>query len=160
LMYASTGDAKVLEKLNYVIKELKKAQDANGDGYLSGIPDGDKAWREIAKGDIRADNFATNDRWVPWYNIHKTYAGLRDAYVYAGNETAKTMLIKLSDWSLKLTEGLSDEQMELMLRGEYGGMNEVFVDVAEITGEQKYLTLAKRFSHRLLLDPLLKRKDE
>src|SRR5690554_6368797 len=124
LMYASTGDAKVLGKLNYVINELKKAQDANGNGYLSGIPDGDKAWREIAKGDIRADNFSTNERWVPWYNIHKIYAGLRDAYLYAGNETAKAMLVKLSDWAVKLTENLTDEQLQNMLRTEHGGMNE------------------------------------
>lgn len=160
LMYASTGNEVVLQRLNYMIDELKKCQDKHGNGYIGGIPDGDEAWKALAKGQIKVDNFSLNDKWVPWYNIHKTYAGLRDAYVYAGNETAKAMLVKLSDWALKLTEGLSDEQMELMLRGEYGGMNEVFVDVAEITGEQKYLTLAKRFSHRLLLDPLLKRKDE
>src|SRR5690554_92762 len=160
LMYASTGDAKVLEKLNYVIKELKKAQDANGDGYLSGIPKGEEAWREIAEGDIRADNFATNERWVPWYNIHKTYAGLRDAYVYAGNETAKTMLVKLSDWSLKLIEDHSEEQLQNMLRTEHGGMNEIFVDVAQITGDKKYLKLAEQFSHQAILNPLRAHKDE
>ena len=123
LMYASTGNEIVLKRLNYMIDELKKSQDKNGNGYLGGIPDGDDAWKALAKGQIKVDNFSLNDKWVPWYNLHKTYAGLRDAYLYAGNETAKTMLVKLSDWALQLTESLSDEQMELMFRSEYGGMN-------------------------------------
>jgi DUF1680 family protein len=160
LMYAATGDEIALSRLNYMIDELKKAQDKNGNGYLGGIPDGDEAWKALASGHIKVDNFSLNDKWVPWYNLHKTYAGLRDAYIYAHNETAKAMLIKLSDWALQLTESLSDEQMELMLRGEYGGMNEIFVDVAEMTGDKKYLTLAKRFSHRHLLNPLLQQQDQ
>ena len=118
LMYASTGNEIVLKRLNYMIDELKKCQDKNGNGYLGGIPDGDDAWKALAKGQIKVDNFSLNDKWVPWYNLHKTYAGLRDAYFYAGNETAKAMLVKLSDWALQLTESLSDEQMELMLRSE------------------------------------------
>ncbi len=160
LMYASTGNETALKRLNYMIDELKKCQDKNGNGYLGGIPDGDDAWKALAKGQIKVDNFSLNDKWVPWYNLHKTYAGLRDAYLYAGNETAKAMLIKLSDWALQLTESLSDEQMELMLRSEYGGMNEIFVDVADITGDKKYLALAKRFSHRHLLNPLLQHEDQ
>lgn len=160
LTYAATGDKALLERLNYAIAELKKAQDKNGNGYLGGIPDGDDAWKALAKGQMKVDNFSLNDKWVPWYNLHKTYAGLRDAYLLAGNEDAKAMLIKLSDWAVELTEGLTDEQMELMLRSEYGGMNEIFVDVAEITGDKKYLAVARRFSHRLLLNPLLEKRDE
>jgi hypothetical protein len=160
LTYAATGDKVLLERLNYAIAELKKAQDKNGNGYLGGIPDGDDAWKALAKGQMKVDNFSLNDKWVPWYNLHKTYAGLRDAYLLAGNEDAKVMLIKLSDWAVKLTEGLNDEKMELMLRSEYGGMNEIFVDVAEITGDKKYLAVARRFSHRLLLNPLLQKRDE
>jgi DUF1680 family protein len=70
------------------------------------------------------------------------------------------MLIKLSDWCLHLTAKLSDAQMQDMLRSEHGGMNEVFADVAEITGDMKYLELARRFSHRAILDPLLAEKDK
>jgi len=79
LMYASTGDQEILRRLNYFVAELKKCQDKNGNGYIGGIPNGKKAWDEIAKGDLRADNFSTNDLWVPWDNLHKTCAGLRDA---------------------------------------------------------------------------------
>src|SRR5690606_38834833 len=159
LTYAATGDKALLARLNYMIAELTKAQDKNGNGYLGGIPDGDDAWKALAKGQLKVDNFSLNDKWVPWYNLHKTYAGLRDAYLLAGNEDAKAMLITLSDWAVELTAGLTDEQMELMLRSEYGGMNEIFVDVAEITGDKKYLAVARRFSHRLLLNPLLQKRD-
>src|SRR5690606_6530029 len=127
LTYAATGDKALLARLNYMIAELKKAQDKKGNGYLGGISDGDDTWKALAKGQLKVDNFSLNDKWVPWYNLHKTYAGLRDAYLLAGNEDAKAMLIALSDWAVELTEGLTEEQMELMLRSEYGGMNEIFV---------------------------------
>ena len=41
--------------------------------------------------------------------------------------------------------------MEKMLGNEHGGMNEVLADAYAITGEQKYLDCARRFSHRMLL---------
>ncbi len=154
LMFASTGDAEVSNRLNYFIAELKRAQQANGDGYLGGIPGGRAAWRDVAEGRLQADNFSVNGKWVPWYNLHKTYAGLRDAYKYAGNEDARAMLIALSDWALRLTSHLSEEQMQAMLKSEHGGMNEIFADVYQMTGERKYLDLALKFSHQSVLQPL------
>ena len=159
LMVASTGDAEALRRLNYVVAELKRAQEANGDGYLGGIPGGRQAWRDVAAGKIKADNFAVNGKWVPWYNLHKVYAGLRDAWVHAGNEDARAMLIALSDWALRLTAQLSDAQMQAMLRSEHGGMNEIFADVFQMTGDKRYLDLALRFSHQSILQPLAKRED-
>ncbi len=158
LMYASTGDAEVLRRLNYFVAELKKCQQ-NNNGYIGGIPGGKEAFDQIAQGNLQADNFSVNGKWVPWYNLHKVFAGLRDAYTYAGNEDAKKMLIALSDWTLGLTNKLSDAQMQDMLRSEHGGMNEVFADVAELTGDKKYLDLAIRFSHQAILDPLKENKD-
>ncbi len=38
-------------------------------------------------------------------------------------------------------------------------MNEVLADVYSITGDEKYLRLARRFSHREILDPLLRHED-
>ncbi len=160
LMYASTGDAETLRRLNYFVAELKRAQAANGDGYLGGIPGGRQAWRDVAAGKLEADNFSVNGKWVPWYNLHKVYAGLRDAYKFAGNEDARAMLIALSDWALRLSARLSPEQMEQMLRSEHGGMNEIFADVSQMTGERKYLDLALRFSHQAVLLPLAKGQDK
>jgi uncharacterized protein len=160
LMYASTGNAELLERLEYMIDWLAACQEANGNGYVGGIPGGNEMWTDVARGKIDAANFSLNGKWVPWYNIHKLYAGLRDAYLIAGNTKALDILIALSDWCIELTGDLSDEQMQEMLISEHGGMNEIFVDVAEITGDDKYLKLANRFSHRLLLDPLLRKENQ
>lgn len=158
-MYAATGNAEVKKRLDYMIDWIAKCQQQNGDGYVGGIPGGKAVWQDIAKGKIDAGGFSLNGKWVPLYNIHKLYAGLVDAYVLTGHTKAKDVLIKLSDWCLNLTAGLSDEQVQRMLRSEHGGMNEVFADVAAITGEKKYLKLAERFSHRFILNPLLQHKD-
>lgn len=159
IMWAATGDPEVKRRLDYFVAELKRAQDANGNGYLGGIPDGSVAWQAVAKGEVKADNFSVNGKWVPWYNLHKVFAGLRDAWRYAGNDDARVMLIKLSDWTLALTSHLTDDQMQAMLRAEHGGMNEVLADVAAITGDDRYMALALRFSHQQILQPLARGED-
>ncbi len=160
LMYASTGDVKVLGRLNYMLDELKKCQDNSGNGYIGGVPGSKELWADIANGKIRAGSFDINGKWVPLYNIHKTYAGLRDAWLYAGSAKAKEMLIRYCDWMLRETSRLSDEQIQTLLRSEHGGLNEVFADVAAITGDKKYLTLAYKFSHKTILEPLAKQQDK
>ena len=159
-MYAATGNEEIGRRLDYVLSELKRCQDTAGDGYLCGVPDGRKMWKEIEQGNVRAATFGLNDRWVPLYNIHKIYAGLRDAYLVAHREEAKDMLVKLTDWMERTTANLTDAQMQDMLRSEHGGLNETFADVAAITGDKRYLTLAHRFSHDIILNPLLKQEDK
>jgi hypothetical protein len=75
IMAAATGDAQVQRRLDYVVVELKQAQDANGNGYLGGIPGGGAAWQDVARGTVNADNFSVNGkngspgttctRWMP-----------------------------------------------------------------------------------------------
>ena len=158
-MYAATGNREIEARMDYFLSELKRCQDASGDGYLSGVPDPKKIWGEIAAGNIRANSFGLNDRWVPLYNIHKIYAGLRDAYLIAGRVEAKEMLVKLTDWMIQEVSQLTDEQIQQMLISEQGGLNETFADVAAITGDRKYLKLAHQFSDQKMLDPLLKGED-
>ncbi|MCU4174299.1 beta-L-arabinofuranosidase domain-containing protein [Carboxylicivirga sp. N1Y90] len=155
MMYASTGDIELLNKIHYFIIQLKQCQDANGDGYLSGVPDGKRIWCEISEGNIEAGSFSLNKGWVPLYNIHKIFAALRDAHIYAHNPDALNMLIKLSDWFMSITAHLSDEQLQQILISEHGGMNEVFVDVAELSGDDEYLAFAARFSDYTILNPLI-----
>ena len=69
------------------------------------------------------------------------------------------MLVKLSDWAIALTENMTDEQFQRMLRTEHGGMNEVLADVFALTGQMKYLTLAERFCHMQVLEPLSESRD-
>lgn len=159
-MYAATGNAEIKARLDYMLGELRRCQDAAGDGYLCGVPDGRRIWLEIHEGRIKASAFALNGGWVPLYNIHKTFAGLRDAWQQAGSREALTMLVKLTDWMAGVVEGLTDEQMQTMLNSEHGGLNETFADVAAITGDSKYLALARRFSHQRLLQPLTRHEDK
>lgn len=159
MMYAATGDTAIHNRLNYMLSELHRAQQAAGNGFIGGTPGSQQLWKEIKAGNIRAGGFDLNGKWVPLYNIHKTYAGLRDAYLYAGSDLARQMLIALTDWMIDITSGLSEEQMQDMLRSEHGGLNETFADVADITGDKKYLELAHRFSHQLVLNPLIKDED-
>ncbi|MBQ2589317.1 MAG: glycoside hydrolase family 127 protein, partial [Prevotella sp.] len=158
-MYAATGNKEIGERMDYFLSELLRCQQNRNDGYLGGVPDPDKIWNEIAEGNIRASSFGLNDRWVPLYNIHKIYAGLRDAWLMAGRKEAKEMLIKLADWMIKEVSKLSDEQIQQMLASEQGGLNETFADVYAITGDKKYLRLAHQFSDQRMLQPLLKGED-
>lgn len=159
LMYASTKDVAIKDRLDYMIATLKRCQDKVGTGYIGGVPGSMKLWEEIQSGNIAAGNFDLNKAWVPLYNIHKTYAGLRDAYVIARHPDAKEMLVKMTDWSIRLVQDLSEEQIQDMLRSEHGGLNEVFADVAVITGDERYLRLAKQFTHQSFLEPLLHHED-
>nr|WP_255456769.1 beta-L-arabinofuranosidase domain-containing protein [Pedobacter sp. HDW13] len=159
LMYAATGDVRLKERLNYMVAELAKCQNRNDDGYLAGIPGGKEIWKEIKAGNIKSSSFSLNGKWVPLYNIHKIYAGLYDAYAVAGNAQAKQMLVKLTDWCVDLVANLSDQQVQELLKSEHGGLNETFAHVYAITGDQKYLKLARRFSDQSILKPLLKNTD-
>lgn len=155
---ADTPDGQLRNRLDYILAELDRCQQASGDGYIGGIPASRQLWSQIASGQIKVDG-GLNNRWVPWYNLHKTFAGLRDAYLVAGHQKAKPILIRLADWCERLISGLSDQQIQTMLSVEHGGMNEVLADVYAITGEQKYLHAARRFCHKAVLDPLIQHQD-
>jgi len=159
-MYASAGNEELLERLNYMIDWLGKCQEEHGNGYVGGVPGSEALWEQIAAGNIQAEPFSLNGAWVPWYNLHKVFAGLRDAWEVTGIVKARDILTGLADWCYRLTENLTDEQMQDMLRCEHGGMNEVLADVYRITGDEKYLALARKFSHREILIPLMEGKDE
>jgi hypothetical protein len=159
-MAATGDDPEMNRRLNAMIAGLAECQKANGNGYVGGVPNPGPLWDGIAAGDIRAEPFNLNRAWVPWYNLHKLYAGLRDAWLIGGNRQARDILIGLSDWCLELTSQLSDEQMQRMLATEHGGMNEVFADLSVIAGDPRHLDLARRFSHREILDALAAGRDE
>jgi len=160
--YAATGNTECKKRMDYMLAELKACQDANGinnpewaKDYVGAVPNGKKIWSSLQQGDFIAYKAA----WVPWYNVHKIYAGLRDAWMYTGNKDAKEIFLKFCDWGINITASLTDVHMQSMLDMEHGGMNEIFADAYKMTGEEKYLTAAKRFSHRMLLDAMAVRKD-
>src|SRR5664279_5654268 len=86
MMYQTTGNKIFLDRVNYIVGELKIIQDANGNGYIGAFPKGKKIFEnEIAKGDIRAKGFDLNGIWSPFYTVHKILAGLRDCLLYTSD---------------------------------------------------------------------------
>lgn len=161
MMYKASGDEQFLERVNYIVDELEQVQLANGNGYVGAVPDGLKIFNEISQGVINVPGgFELNGGWVPWYNIHKAYAGVRDAYLYCDNEKAKQILIGMTDWADQVTKSLSNTQMQKMLECEQGGMYEIFADVYGFTNESKYFDLAKRFYHESIMNPLANKFDQ
>ena len=99
---AAQGDAGMRRRLDRMVDALAACQRANSDGYVGGVPNGRTLWNRIASGDFQADSFALEGAWVPFYNLHKTYAGLRDAWLLAGNAQAREVLVGFADWAGRL----------------------------------------------------------
>jgi len=160
--YAATVNPECKKRMDYMISELKIYQESNainnhewGVGYTGGMPNSKAIWSKLKQGDFSV----YLSSWAPWYNLHKMYAGLRDAWLYGGNEDAKNMFLIFCDWGINLTSGLTNDQMQIMLGAEHGGMDEMFADAYQITNDEKYLLAAKRFSHRMLLDAMASGQD-
>jgi len=155
--YAATGNLECKKRMDYMIAELKACQEANainypewGVGYAGGFPNSKKLWSAFKMGDFGPYNGA----WAPFYNLHKMYAGLRDAWLYCGNEASKSLFLKFCDWGIAITSSFTEEQMQSILNMEHGGMDEVYADAYQMTGDKKYLTAAKWYSHNQLLNPM------
>lgn len=159
MMYASTGDERFKERVDYIVGELALCQAQYGTGYVGGIPEGQRVFAEIAEGKITSQGFDLNGLWVPWYTLHKLLAGLVDAWLYCDNDEAKRIAADFGDWALETTARLTDEQWQQMLACEHGGMNEALANLYAITGEERYLTLSKKFFHQAILDPLAAGED-
>ena len=148
MMYASTGDARLKERADLIVAELAKCQGKIGSGYLSAFPE------EFI------DRVEAGKRvWAPWYTLHKIYAGLLDVHLLCDNREALEVLEMACHWVKSRTDKLSDEQVQLMLRNEHGGMNDVLAELYAVTGDPQYLKLSQRFNHWAVLGPLAKRED-
>jgi DUF1680 family protein len=149
-MYESTDDKRFAERVDYIVAELAECQEKTG-GWLAAFPDGVAPLTDSLAGKPFAG--------VPWYTTHKVLAGLRDAYWHRRSERARDVLLKFVDWIDAACKDVPDDRFQKMLDREHGGMNEVLADVATIVPNTRYGPLARRFSHRALLDPLAAGKD-
>jgi len=159
LMYAATGDIKFKERADYLVREMKEVQDKNADGYLGALENGREAFAAVSKGDIRSGGFDLNGLWSPWYTLHKTFAGLRDAYRHTGNKVALDIETKYAAWAEGVLKPLTDAQVQKMLNTEHGGMNEILADLYADTGDKRWLDLSYRFEHRAFTDQLKRHQD-
>ncbi len=152
LMYAATGDGRFKQRADYLAGELAAVQAKHGDGYIGAQADRDGVdakvrYQELSKGVIRSSGFDLNGLWSPWYVLHKVFAGLRDAYRHTGNRQALETEVRFAAWAERIVAPLGAAQIQQMLNTEFGGMNEVLVDLYADTGDRRWLALADRFHH-------------
>lgn len=152
-MAQATGDPELRRRVAYIVAEMAAIQTVNGDGGLYDSP-WSKAWfSKIAAGHVEPANT------TPWYVMHKTLAGVRDAWLLCGDEQAREVLVKMGNWAIQTTAKLRDTQWQEMLgppqqMGEFGGPHEPLADIYAVTGDAKYLKLAERFRHNIIFDPV------
>jgi len=151
LAYRSTGNRRFRERIDYIAADLAECQKAGETGLICAFPKGPA----LVAAHLRGEKITG----VPWYTLHKVYAGLRDAAVLADSETSRAVLLRLADWAVVATRPLSDAQFETMLNTEHGGMNEVFADLYFMTGNPEYRTMSLRFSHKAIMEPLARARD-
>jgi len=162
MMYASTGNKKLLDRINYIVDELDACQSANGNGYLGAIPGGKQLFKEISERNIISEEtsgFRLNGIWSPWYTIHKMFAGLLDVQKYCDNKKALEIAKKFGAWAWNTTKNLARDEFQKMLICEYGGMNETMAELYARTGDKKYLELAEEFFDNKVLLPIINHSD-
>jgi len=151
LAYRSTGDQRFKARTEYIARDLAECQKAANSGLVCAFPDGPA----LMTAHLRGEKITG----VPWYALHKVYAGLRDAAVLTDSQTARAVLLRFADWAVVATRPLSDAQFEIMLETEHGGMSEVFADLYAMTGDAAYRRTAERFSQKAIMAPLARGRD-
>lgn len=146
---SSSGNTDLQRKGEAMVDGLVACQKANGNGYLSAYST--DLFERLAIG---------KPVWAPFYTYHKIMAGLVDMYVQTGNEDALKAAEGMSDWVVTYFADMGDEQRQRILRTEYGGMNEVLVNLYSLTGKERHLRFARKFEQPTFLDPLAARRDE
>lgn len=148
LHYESSHDVELKAKAEVIVNELAVCQKDNGGEWACSIPEKYLYW--IGKGKAI---------WAPQYTIHKLFMGLIDVYLYMENEQALFVADNLADWFYRWSGEYTQEEFDNILDVETGGMLEVWAQLFEITGKEKYQTLMSRYYRRRLFDPLLEGKD-
>ncbi len=159
MMYVTTGNEEFKKRVDYIIDELGKCQQARKTGYVGAIPNEDSIFGKVARGVIRSSGFDLNGGWSPWYTVHKVMAGLCDTYLYCNNKKAPEIVTLMSDWVYETINHLEDSVRLEMLNCEYGGMNELLANVYSLTGNKKYLDLSYKFYDEFVMGKLAKQID-
>lgn len=147
-LIAADGEPELRVKLDKIVSELARCQELNGGEWVGSIPE--KYFTRLIKNQYI---------WSPQYVMHKTIAGLSDAYIYAGNTQALDILSHLSDWYITWTEKAAETNPHAVYAGEEAGMLEVWAQLYQLTKDEKYLTLAKRYADAGLFRKLKEGKD-
>jgi uncharacterized protein len=150
LLFAADNNLEAQQRLNYMVKELERCQNAFPNGYLSAFPE--TAFDRVE---------TTGEGWAPHYTIHKLLQGMLDAYTYAGNNTGLSCAVKMGDWLSKRCDKLERTAWQKLFdKVETGGICESLANLALITGEKKYLKTAEFFVQDSKYFPALRGIDQ
>jgi DUF1680 family protein len=149
LAAAGSGNTVLKSRGDALVDGLGACQKKIGNRYLSAYPT--QLFEHLAEGE---------PVWAPFYTYHKIMAGLLDMYLLTGNTDALKVAEGMGQWAQGFMSGFSVDQRQRMLRTEYGGMNEVLVNLAAATQKDRYLEAARLFEQPGFLDPLAARRDE
>lgn len=143
LFYASTGDSLFWLKGDSLVQGIRACQRYIGSGYVSAFPEG-----------LIDRNIQGQPVWAPWYTLHKLMAGMMAQFRYCGSDTALVVVQDFAHWAHHKLSGLDDIMRRRMLRNEFGGMPEVWIDLYTLTGDSSALRLAEFFYDNAKLDSL------
>jgi len=149
LASAGSGNTVLKARGDELVSGLAACQKKIGTRYLSAYPT--ELFERLAQG---------KPAWAPFYTYHKIMAGLLDMYQLTGNTDALQTAEDMGQWAQEFFWGISADQRQRVLRTEYGGMNEVLVNLAAVTGKDRYIDAAHSFEQPGFLDPLAARRDE
>ena len=96
LAYAATGDERILEKINYMVSELRICQKAfeGKEGYRPGFL---SAYSE-EQFDLLEQYTKYPEIWAPYYTLDKIMSGLYDCLTLASCHLAGEILFPMADW--------------------------------------------------------------
>lgn len=167
MIIANSGDGELKACLDHCLAEMARIQLAHGDGYCGGttverngtVVDGKIVFEEVRRGAISSGGFDLNGGWVPLYTWHKIHAGLIDVHRLTDHPRAMPIMLGLADYLGTILEGLDEAELQQVLNAEHGGLNEAYADTFDLTGNPRWLRLARRIFHRAVLDPIVAEED-
>ncbi|KLN36235.1 hypothetical protein FB00_04350 [Cellulosimicrobium funkei] len=149
MSWSSTPDEATKDALFTEIEEgvggLARVQDAyaaahpGSAGYVS-------AFRESILDQVQGTGTSDENVIVPWYNLHKVLAGLLDVAEYVDGPVGDEALAVATDFGLYVQGRVATlPSTDVMLRTEYGGMNEALYELFDLTGDVRIKEAAEAF---------------
>ena len=153
--WAVLGDTTCRDKATTMVAELAKCQANNGaagftTGYLSGFPESDFNGVERAPATATSRTTRSTRRSPACWTSGGCWAARRRATCCCGSPAGWT----------PAPAGCRQRRCRSLLGIEFGGMNAVFADLYLMTNDERWLTVAQRFDHASVFDPLAANRDQ
>ncbi|GAA1979156.1 glycoside hydrolase family 127 protein [Isoptericola halotolerans] len=134
-------------------QEAYAAEHPRSAGYVS-------AFRESVLDQVQGTGDSDENVLVPWYDLHKVLAGLLDVHAYLGGRLGTRALgvaVRFGRAVHRRVAALAST--EVLLRTEYGGMNEALYRLLAVTGDPRFREAAEAFDEVELFRELAAGRD-